>query len=71
MNILEIIDKSGRKIYLTNERWSHIRKKHPEVEDLEEVKLALRNPDKIAHNYSDESVRRYYKYFKNKKLLIC
>lgn len=66
--IFEIVDKSGRRIHLTKERWSHIRKKHPEVEDLEEVEQSLRNPDKITPNYSDKTVQRYYKYFKNKRL---
>ena len=29
MRLFEIIDKSGRKIYVTNERWSHIASEHP------------------------------------------
>ena len=32
--IFEVIEKTGRKIRLTNEQWSHIRKKHPEVEGM-------------------------------------
>jgi len=64
--IFEIIDKSRRKIHLSKERWSHIRKKHPEVEELELIEQTIRSPDKITENYSDETVKRYYKYFKDK-----
>jgi hypothetical protein len=66
MNIFEVTDKSGRKIHLTKERWSHIRKKHPEVENIEEVKEAIGNPTKITFPKFDNSVGFYYKYFKHK-----
>ncbi len=66
-NIFEIIDKTSRKIRLTKRQWSHIRKKHPEVENHEEIIKAIRNPDKIIKNLYDESINHYYKYFKEKK----
>ena len=47
-NIFEIFDKTGRKIRLTSEQWTHIRKKHPEVENPELIEEALRKPDKIT-----------------------
>ena len=31
--IFEIKDKTGRKIYLTKERWKHICEEHPDVSD--------------------------------------
>ena len=62
--ILEVIDKTGRKIHLSNERWSHIRKKHPEIE---EIKQALINPNKLKENPLDETINYYHKYFKHKK----
>ena len=65
--IFEITDKSGRKIHLTKQRWGHIRKKHPEVENTELIEYTLKNPDKIISNYTDETVNRYYKYFKDRK----
>lgn len=37
--VFEIIDKSGRKIHLTKERWTHIRKKHLEIEETEISRL--------------------------------
>ena len=52
-NVFEIIDKSGRKIILTKERWRHIRKKHPEVEEVEEIKETIGKPDKIINSLDD------------------
>jgi len=34
-----VVDKTGRKIRLTKERWKIIRKKHLEVEDYEQISL--------------------------------
>lgn len=62
--IFEITDKSGRKIHLTKERWAHIRKKHPEVENVDEIEEAIKNPTKITFPKFDDSVGFYYKYFK-------
>jgi len=55
--IFEVKDKTERVIYLTNERWSHIRKRHPEVNDLELLKETLGKPDKITDYSFDENVR--------------
>lgn len=63
--LLEVVDKSGRKIHLTRERWSHIRKDHPEVE-LEEIEQCLIKPAKIMQIQDDKYY--YFCYLKNKKL---
>ena len=57
--IFEIIDKSGKKIHLSKERWAHIRIDHPEVE-LEEkpIKILKINEEKYY----------YFHYFKHKNL---
>jgi len=48
MNIIfETIDKTGRKIILTKEQWSKIRKKHPEVEHEDLLKETIENPTKL------------------------
>ncbi len=44
LDIFEITDKTGRKIRLTQERWSHITREHPEIVNLEEVKDTLISP---------------------------
>ncbi len=63
--IFEVVDKSGRRIRLTKERWKHIRLEHPEIEDSYEIEKVLKNPDKILESDRDESVGWYFTY--NKK----
>ncbi len=66
-NLFEVIDKSGRKIHLTKERWRHIQEEHPRINDLEILKTALKIPQKITlSKYSPKDVRYYYTF--NKKL---
>ena len=60
-------DKSGRKIHLSKERWSHIQK-HPRMSgQMEKIKETLRNPLIIQdfEYYSD--VKFYFKYYKDIK----
>lgn len=65
-NIFEIIDKSGRKIHLTKNRWGeHIKFEHPDLIDYNDIKETLINPDKITE--ISEEIRHYYKYYKNRK----
>jgi len=68
MRLFASKDKSGRIIYLTKERWSHINKEHPEVSsyfsNFEEI---LSNPTKIVDYPYDKNIKYYYKYFKERK----
>lgn len=64
--IFELVDKTGRKIRLTAERWSHIQRKHPEVEKYEWIEETLIKPDIITDYDLDETVRYYYKYYKHR-----
>ena len=64
--IFEILDKTGRKIHLSQERWKHIRIKHPEVEDPEMIKETLGMPDKITDYRYEYQINYYYKYYKNR-----
>lgn len=64
-NIFEVIDKTGRKIRLTEEQWRHIKREHPEVNE-EDIKLTLQNPLKIIDN--EDSKYFYCQYLKHKKL---
>ena len=65
-NVFEVVDKSGRKIRLTNKQWKHIIRDHPEISDDEVIKETLENPIKITQPYR---VRKhyYYKYYKDRK----
>mgnify|MGYP001578098217 CR=1 FL=1 len=66
-DIFEVIDKSRRKIRLTEKQWKHILKRHPDmINYLEEIKNTLINPLKITDYSEDEEVRYYYKYIKYK-----
>jgi len=58
--IFETKDKSGRNIYLTDERWHHIIKHSGMSSQIENIKEALLNPDKITNVSYDENVRFYY-----------
>ena len=64
--VFEITDKTGRKIRLTKEQWSHIKKKHPEVEKYELIEETILKPDKVTDYDIDESVKYYYKYYKHR-----
>lgn len=66
--IIEVYDKSGRRIRLSKERWAHINQEHPEmVPYFEEVKDALRNPLKVIQYEHDKNVHYYYKYLKQRQ----
>lgn len=63
--VFEVIDKTGRKIHLTKERWGeHIRLEHPDIQDTYEIELTLKKPEKIIE--IEEDIFHYYKYFKHK-----
>jgi len=66
--IFEIVDKMGKEIRLTKERWNHIMKKHPEVQHEELIKETLQKPDKITDIHDDETIKYYYKYYKHRTL---
>ncbi len=67
MNIIfEVIDKTGRKVRLTKEKWTHIRIEHSNVEKPEEIMETLQKPDKIIFD-EREGVEYFFKYFKHKK----
>ncbi|MEK6883782.1 MAG: hypothetical protein AABY22_29405 [Nanoarchaeota archaeon] len=72
--IFEVLDKNGRKIHLTKERWSHITSQfslHPYMTNyLEEIKEALVKPIKIIMHTLDNKKADYYLYLKEKKLYL-
>ena len=65
--VLEVTDKTGRKVYLTEERYRHI-KKHPEMQDsLKIIEETIKNPQKIVSLSFDNSIHYFYSYHKNRK----
>ena len=66
--IFDTVDRSGRKIHLSKERWSHINKEHPELAaHLEDIKGTLKSPNKFVMPGFDGSIRYFYKYLKNRQ----
>ena len=64
--VFEVVDKSGRRIRLTEKQWSHTLRKHPSLSDyIEEIKETLREPLAITESNSDKDARLYYKYYKH------
>lgn len=62
---IEIEDKFGRKIRLTDERYKHIIEKHPEIKDQEEkIKETLRKPELVKKSVYSNDVLIFYKYYK-------
>ena len=63
--IFEVIDKTGRNIYLTKERYKHILR-HPGMHDqIENIKSTIENPITIRHYEEGRNVKYFYKEFKN------
>ena len=61
VHILGVKDKTGRKIYLTDERYIHI-KKHPEMQNnLAMIEETVKNPQKITDYSLDPDVKYYYR----------
>ena len=66
--IFEIKDKSGRIIHLSEERLKHILSEHPALFNYtDELLKTLKEPIKILPSKSDENVKKYYKWLKNKR----
>jgi len=65
--IFEVIDKTGKKIRLTQRGWKHIRDEHPEIVDPQEIIKVLTMPNKILASDRDDSVGWYFLYNKARK----
>ncbi|MDP4039013.1 MAG: PBECR2 nuclease fold domain-containing protein [Candidatus Pacearchaeota archaeon] len=66
LNIFEVIDKTGRKIRLTQEQLVHILRHKGMEQHLEDIKQILINPQKVILR-SDGETADYYLYFKYRK----
>ena len=65
--IFEVIDKSGRRIHLSRERWKHILR-HKGIEQyLFQIRDTLIKPDLIIQHKFDVTMRNYYTLIKDKK----
>lgn len=64
--VFETKDKTGRNIYLTDERLTHINLEHPEVAPyLKEFEATLKLPTKVTQYPYDKHTQYFYRYFKS------
>ena len=64
----EVLDRTGRKLRMTNWNWQHVIRRHPEISsEKEKIIETLENPDKINNSIKDEKARFYYKYYKHRQ----
>lgn len=69
--LFEIEDKTGRKIYLTRERWKHLVIEHPLLSGkIEDIKETIIQPLIIKQSKYDKEVRFYYRHYKDKKIYL-
>ena len=62
----EVIDKTGRKLRMTDFNWDHLAKRHPEIaSNKEKIIETLEKPDKITNSPEENETKYYYKYYKN------
>jgi hypothetical protein len=66
MNVIFLVlDKTGRNIRLTKERWNHIKQEHPDIQNNTDIKDVLLTPLKITPSkYNPNKVAYYYSYKK-------
>ncbi len=67
MKLFELIDKTNRLIYLTDERWSHIVSEHDAlVGNLEKLKDTITNPLIVLGSNDNQKINFYYRYYKDR-----
>jgi hypothetical protein len=65
MDVFEVVDKTGRKIRLTERQWRHIQK-HPHMhESVERIKETIKNPLTIRRDGFSDKVYYFYEEYKN------
>jgi len=69
--VFEVLDKTGRKIHLSKERWDHITTKHKNMPDkMDDIRKALTNPTIIVPHKYAEDMRNYYLYYKSNRTYL-
>ncbi len=71
MHIFEIIDKKGRTIYLTPDRWTHIVTRHPELSNsIETIKQIVLQPLFIVEDVADIQLKYHHHFSKEMKMYL-
>jgi len=64
--VFEVISKFDRKISLTEGRYDHVCRRHPEVVgEIDKMKKTLASPQMVRRSLYDEKVWLFYRFFEN------
>lgn len=69
-HIFDLKDKTGRTIHLSQWQWTHIRREHPDVIDIEDITHTLTHPDKISPHANAKTIVDYFTYHRQNKLKL-
>ena len=62
-NVLEVIGRQGKRVYLSKERWKHISKHHPNVNSLHDIEETIKTPANTTYD-EEENIVAYFRHFK-------
>ena len=61
---MDLQDKDGRKVRLTQERLAHLESAHPEMRgQRDRIKDTLRQPEQVVRSKSDAQVALFYRLY--------
>jgi hypothetical protein len=64
--VLEVFAKFDKKIRLTESKYDHVCKRHPEVaSEIEKMKETLVSPQIVRRSLYDKKVWLFYRFFEN------
>lgn len=71
MNIFVILDRQGRQIRLTAERWKHIATRHPELSNkIEEIKQTITTPSFQVQDRADKQLYYHHSFMKTENMYL-
>ncbi len=66
--LLEIIDRKGKRVRLTEKQWEHITLEHPDVSNVDEIRDVIERPIAVKLSYLDpENAEWFFRYDKQKR----
>ncbi|HLD04698.1 MAG TPA: hypothetical protein VJG90_03175 [Candidatus Nanoarchaeia archaeon] len=66
--LLEIIDRKGKRIRLTEKQWAHITLEHPDVSNVDEIRNVIEKPTAVKQSHIDpENAQWFFRYDKQKR----
>jgi len=59
--LFDVFDPRGFRVYLSEERWSHIMDGHPEIQKVDLIKRTVESPWFISADIQDNLAEVYYR----------